>query len=270
MDSSILVFDSGSGGLTVAAEIKKRIPNIRLSYVSDAGFFPYGKKPHDILKKRILDVISKASSLTQPDIIVIACNTASTIALDLLRAELNIPIVGVVPAIKPAASLSKSKVVMVLGTHTTVNSAYVKMLITNFATECTVLVEDSEALVLASEQKLLSNGFDPDIVTQEIQRIFSKPDAFNTDVLVLACTHFPLINAEIKNALPHHVTVIDSGLAIANRTHSLLKIEHQTCSPILDPEITFYTTGNVDSEQAKQSKIEALLQCSIKFKQLLL
>ena len=159
---------------------------------------------------------------------------------------------------------------MVLGTHTTVNSAYVKMLITNFATECKVLVEDSEVLVLASEQKLLGNGFDPDIVTQEIQRIFNKPDAFNTDVLVLACTHFPLINAEIKNALPHHVTVIDSGLAIANRTHSLLKIEHQTCSPILDPEITFYTTGNVDSEQAKQSKIEALLQCSIKFKQLLL
>ena len=169
---------------------------------------------------------------------------------------------------------------MVLGTHTTVNSAYVKMLITDFATECKVLVEDSEALVLASEQKLLGKAFDPDIVTQEIQRIFNKPDAFDTDVLVLACTHFPLINAEIKNALPHHVTVIDSGLAIANRTHSLLKIEHQTCSPILDPEVPFYTTGNVDSEQAKQnkakqsktkqSKIEALLQCSVTFKRLLL
>lgn len=270
MESSILVFDSGSGGITVAAEIKKKIPHIRLSYVSDAGFFPYGKKPHDILKKRILDVISKASSLTQPDIIVIACNTASTIALDLLRAELNIPIVGVVPAIKPAALLSKSKVVMVLGTHTTVNSAYVKTLITDFATGYKVLIEDSEVLVLASEQKLLGNEFDPDIVTQEIQRIFNKPDALHTDVLVLACTHFPLINTEIKNALPHHVTIIDSGLAIANRMHSLLKTEYQACSSILNPEVTFYTTGDVNLEQTKQSKIEALLQCSVTFKQLLL
>lgn len=268
MDSSILVFDSGSGGLTVAAEIKNKIPNIRLSYVSDSGFFPYGKKPHDILKKRILNVISKASSVSQPDIIVIACNTASTIALDLLRAKLNIPIVGVVPAIKPAASLSKSKVVMVLGTNTTVNSNYVKMLITDFAIGCKVLVEDSEALVLASEQKLLGNAFVPDIVTQEIKRIFNNPNALHTDVLVLACTHFPLINTEIKNALPRHITVIDSGLAIANRICSLLKVDRQVCDPKLDSKATFYTTGNVDSEQAKKRKIEALLQCSVIFKQL--
>ncbi|WMN61382.1 glutamate racemase [Pseudoalteromonas xiamenensis] len=263
MSNSVLVFDSGSGGLTVAAEIRKKMPNVQLSYVSDGGFFPYGKKPHDLLKQRILNVVSAASELTQPDIIVIACNTASTIALDLLRAKLNVPIVGVVPAIKPAAALTKTGVVMVLGTHTTVNSAYVKQLIADFATGCRVLIEDSEALVLASEQKLISDPFDAQNVTQEMQRIFAQDAACETDVLVLACTHFPLLNDEIKHAIPSHVNVIDSGLAIANRVNTLLKMECKLDEKAKTREVTFYTTGELNSSEVKQRNIELLLDCSL-------
>ena len=215
-----LIFDSGIGGLSVSAHIAAHMPDMRLIYAADDAFRPYGNKSQDQLKARLPALLRTLELATQPDVIVIACNTASTAALPDIRKICRAPIVGVVPAIKPAAQLSQAKAIGVLGTPGTISRSYVGGLIRDFASACEVSLHGSTALVEMAERKLAGQPVDISALGQEIAPLFAGRTS--PDIIVLACTHFPLLADELSLAAPKGVTFIDSGEAIARRVKSLL------------------------------------------------
>lgn len=214
----ILVFDSGVGGLSVLAALRQRIKGCELVYASDNAAFPYGAKSNDFLIERVERVLRGLIERVQPDIIVVACNTASTLVLPSIRANFTVPVVGVVPAIKPAAKLSHTRVIGLLGTPGTVNRDYTQQLISDFAADCDVIKVGSSRLVEIAEQSL--RGTDPDPV--ELRTILAPMWANEQlDTVVLACTHFPLIAEQLAGASPRPLTWVDSGEAIARRVEAL-------------------------------------------------
>lgn len=161
--------------------------------------------------------------MLDPDLVVIACNTASTTALPHIRAALNIPVVGVVPAIKPAAAMSRTKVIGVLGTPGTVRRQYVDTLIEEFASDCHVILQGSVNLVDQAEAKLAGQAVNMNTIKGELGAMFSGRAGMDLDAVVLACTHFPLLKDELKACVRQSVFWVDSGEAVARRVKSLLK-----------------------------------------------
>ncbi|WP_082191448.1 glutamate racemase [Cellvibrio sp. pealriver] len=219
----ILVFDSGVGGLSVAREILQRLPSVSLVYASDNGFFPYGTKGEAELIARVDVVMSRLLQEYPVDILVIACNTASTLTLPHLRSRLSLPIVGVVPAIKPAAKLSKTGVIGLLATPATVARPYTYELIREYAPQCDVISLGTSELVQIAEQKLRGETIDDQSIAHITAQLMQHEQAAQMDVLVLACTHFPLLKAELAASLPAAIQLIDSGEAIARRVEYLLE-----------------------------------------------
>ncbi len=209
----ILLFDSGMGGLTVARAVGQQMPDAHLVYAADSAGFPYGAWDEAALVKRILKVISTLNDLVKPDVIVIACNTASTIALAELRATFPTPIVGTVPAIKPAAAQTKTGIIGVLATPGTVKREYTQALINSFASNCKVTLHGAPQLAEIAERHLRGATIDREELRAEIAPAFAP----GTDVIVLGCTHYPLITDEIAAAAPWEVTYIDPSAAIARR-----------------------------------------------------
>lgn len=219
----ILVFDSGVGGLSIVQEIQQKLPFAPLVYASDNAFFPYGTKGEAELIARVDAVLRKITASYAVDIIVVACNTASTLALPHIRSHFSQPIVGVVPAIKPAAALSQSQVIGLLATPATVVRPYTHNLIREHAPEAEVISVGSSELVQLAEHKLRGGVVAAEQLKDILQPFFTHPRAQEMDVLVLACTHFPLLRAELAAQFPARVQLIDSGEAIARRVASLLK-----------------------------------------------
>jgi len=217
-----LIFDSGVGGLSVVAEIRKRLPALQISYAADDIFRPYGEKSEAQLKSRLPRLLWELTETIKPDIVVIACNTASTTALGEIRAVLNVPVIGVVPAIKPAAVASRTKTIAVLGTPGTVQRRYVDELIDDFASDCRVLLQGSVNLVDIAEKKLAGQPVDLDWIKTELSPMFSGKHGADIDAVVLACTHFPLLRDELKASVTQSVQWIDSGDAIARRVEDVL------------------------------------------------
>ena len=218
----VLVFDSGVGGLSVAAEIRARMPQAYLSYVADDEFRPYGSKTEAQLQTRLPGLLATLSYMLKPDALVIACNTASTTALPPVRAAVNIPVIGVVPAIKPAAETSKTRAIGVLGTPGTVRRKYVDDLIADFAPDCHVLLQGSTRLVAEAEKKLAGQPVNMDVIREEIAPLFAGRVGADVDAVVLACTHFPLLRDDLRAAVRQSVKWIDSGAAIARRLETVL------------------------------------------------
>lgn len=218
----VLVADSGLGGLSVVAEIRKRLPAVRLSYLADYALYPYGTREEAEILAHLPNALAAAEAALSPDLVVVACNTASTLALTEIRARLRVPVVGTVPAIRPAGRLSQTRTIGLLGTPGTVRRRYTEELIRQFAADCTVLRHGSARLVAAAEEKLLSGAAPPDVVAQELHGLFAAPGGSNIDVVVLACTHFPFLADELSAIAPRPVRFIDSGEAIARRVDELL------------------------------------------------
>jgi glutamate racemase len=164
--------------------------------------------------------------------VVIACNTAATIALATVRAALDLPIVGTVPAIKPAALASRTRTIGVLGTAATVRQPYVDALVAEFASDCTVIRVGSADLVAIAEAKLRGTPPDPAAIQAIMADLFNQPGGDAIDQVVLACTHFPLLRAEIAAASPPGVTFVDSGQGIARRTAFLTQGQDWPNAPI--------------------------------------
>ena len=219
MTGHALIFDSGVGGLSVAAEIRRLLPSLQQTYVADDEFRPYGEKTDAQLRDRLPALLWTLCAAIKPDIVVIACNTASTSALSEIREILSIPVIGVVPAIKPAAQISPSGRFAVLGTPGTVRRKYVDQLISDFAPEHDVVLQGSSQLVALAEDKLAGRPVDLLAIKKEIAPIF---EAGPVDSIVLACTHFPLLKKELSAAAPQGVKFIDSGEAIARRVKTVL------------------------------------------------
>jgi len=219
----VLVFDSGVGGLSVVSEIRARLPQAYLSYAADDEYRPYGNKTEAQLRARLPDLLATLVTMLDPDVLVIACNTASTTALPSIRSVLNIPVIGVVPAIKPAAEKSVTRTIGVLGTPGTVRRTYVDGLIADFAADCDVLLQGSTRLVAEAEKKLAGEGVDMTVLREEIAPLFVGRVGADVDAVVLACTHFPLLRDELRASVKQSVKWIDSGAAIARRLESVLE-----------------------------------------------
>jgi glutamate racemase len=218
----ILVFDSGTGGLTVANALHARLPDADLVYAADNAAFPYGAWKEDDLIRRIVFVIGRLIGLVHPDIVVIACNTASTIAMIPVRRAYALPFVGTVPAIKPAAAMTKSNIVGVLATPGTVSREYTHGLVSSYAAHCKVILHGAKRLAEIAEEKLRGHLPDGDEVRREIAPVFCEWESGRTDVVVLGCTHYPLLLDDMKAVAPWEVTYVDPAPAIARRTEDVL------------------------------------------------
>ena len=214
----LLIFDSGVGGLSVLREIRALLPNAPVVYAADSAGYPYGIRSAAEIEARVPALLGRLAERYDPQLIVIACNTASTIALDPVRAALDLPIVGTVPAIKPAASLSKTRVIGVLGTDATVVQPYVDRLAREFAADCTLVRMGSAELVELAEAKLRGEPADKEAYARILGALLSQPEGERIDTIVLACTHFPLVEPELEAAAPRPLTFVDGKEGIARRT----------------------------------------------------
>lgn len=217
----VLVFDSGVGGLSILADIATALPAQPLVFACDNAFFPYGTKTETELVERVDAVLHALIENLRPQLVVVACNTASTVALPRLRSRFNVPIVGVVPAIKPAAQLSRNRIIGLLATPATVQRPYTDALIREFASDCTVIKVGSRELVQLAEDKLRGARIAPAQLQPILAPFFADP-LQQVDTIVLGCTHFPLLREELAAAAPVAVQWLDSGAAIARRVASLL------------------------------------------------
>ncbi len=218
----ILVFDSGVGGLSIVDALLALRPAAELVYAADTEFMPYGLRPDEELRARLPVLLAALEARAAPDLIVIACNTASTLALPEIRARVRAPVVGTVPAIKPAAAQSKTRIIGFLGTPRTVEREYSDALIRDFANGCAVIRFGSAELVMLAERRLAGETLPDGAVAAALAPMFAQEGAAGMDVGVLACTHFPLLRAEIEAASPPGLRWIDSGEAVARRALDVL------------------------------------------------
>jgi glutamate racemase len=212
----LLFFDSGVGGLSVLAPTRALLPKAPIVYVADSAGFPYGERSEAEIASRVPALLGRLVERFHPRLVVIACNTASTIALEHARAALDLPIVGTVPAIKPAAEASKTRVIGVLGTQATVRQPYVDDLAARFAADCTIIRHGSPELVELAEAKLAGEEVTLDSVRATAQPMFDASAGDRIDTIVLACTHFPLLGEELRAAFPG-INYVDGGPGIARR-----------------------------------------------------
>jgi glutamate racemase len=218
----LLFFDSGVGGLSVLGPTRKLLPSASIVYIADSAGFPYGKRSEREIASRVPALLGRLVERFKPRLAVIACNTASTIALEHVRSALDLPVVGTVPAIKPAAERSTSRVIGVLGTEATVRQPYVDDLASRFAADCTIIRHGSPELVELAEAKLAGEPIDPEEVRAAMQAMLDDPNGPRIDVLVLACTHFPLLAEEIATVMPG-VQCVDGADGIARRIAHLTR-----------------------------------------------
>nr|WP_249158344.1 glutamate racemase [Bradyrhizobium jicamae] len=222
---TILVFDSGLGGLSVLREVVRARPDAHYVYVADDAFFPYGHHTEDEIIARVVPLVGDLIAAHAPDLVVIACNTASTLVMSHLRDAYTLPFVGTVPAIKPACASSKTKRVSVLGTKGTVKREYTRKLIHDFAQGCEVTLVGSGELASLAEAALSGNAVRDEDIAAELAPCFlgnGAEDPARTDTVVLACTHYPLLLDRLTRLAPWPVDWIDPAPAIARRVADLL------------------------------------------------
>jgi glutamate racemase len=239
-DETIVVFDSGLGGLTVYREIAAARPNSHFVYVADDAAFPYGAIEERALVARVVGIVGETIAAHAPDLVVIACNTASTIALSDLRKRFSVPFVGTVPAIKPACAGSLTRRVSVLGTEATIAREYTRALIRDYAGDCQVTLVGSNKLATYAEAELAGSPVSDAQLQAEMLPCF-RDEGARTDTVVLACTHYPLIVERLRQLAPWPVQFVDPAPAIARRVVDLLGAAQRGGRPC--PTRVVFTSG---------------------------
>jgi len=243
--TAILIFDSGLGGLTVFREVAKARPDAHYVYVADDAFFPYGNHGEDELVARVGALMGELIAAHRPDLVVIACNTASTLVLPHLRTRFSVPFVGTVPAIKPACAASRTKRVAVLGTEATVSREYTRALIRDFANGSDVVLVGSARLARFAEDELRGAPIADELIAREITPCFADANGRRTDTVVLACTHYPLLLDRFERLAPWPVTFVDPAPAIARRVVGLIGSAASAEAP--SPARIVFTSGRPPS-----------------------
>ena len=216
-DAPILIFDSGVGGLTVLDAARVLLPDAPVIYAADNAGLPYGTKTEAQIAARVAGLLGRMTERFRPRLVCIACNTASTIALGMVREVLEVPIVGTVPAIKPAAALTRTGVIGLLGTEATIRQGYVDRLEAEFAADKVLLRHAAPALVAAAEARLRDEPVDPAVFARAARGLREQPGGERIDTVVLACTHFPLLLPELSAAFGPKVRFVDGADGIARR-----------------------------------------------------
>lgn len=239
----ILVFDSGLGGLSIVREITQARIGAQITYLADTAYFPYGDKADAALMARVPSLIAAAATDCGADLVIIACNTASTLALDHTRRRVGVEVVGVVPAIKPAAALTKTATIGLLATPNTVARPYTDQLIADFAQNVRVIRYGATGLAACAEAMLSGEPLDEACIKASVDGLFAQDGGDAIDIVVLACTHYPHLKTQLASFAPASVTWIDSGAAIAQRARQCLALteagETHMCAA--------FTTGGNDS-----------------------
>ncbi len=254
--SPILFFDSGIGGLSVVKEARILLPGHRLIYVADDAAFPYGGWEEGALLDRLIGLFGTLIDRYRPEIAVIACNTASTLAIDALRKAYPVqPFVGTVPAVKPAAERTRSGLVSVLATPGTVKRQYTRDLIEKYASRCHVRLVGSERLAALAETYMREGFVDEAAVAAEIAPCFVERDERRTDIVVLACTHYPFLVNRMRKMAPWPVDWIDTSEAIARRALDLLKAMPPAPDDPGDlADVAVFTSGEPDLAQRRLAR----------------
>ena len=253
MPKTVLVFDSGVGALSLLPALRASLPGARILYASDNAAYPYGTRSADGVTRRVAEVLARLNERFAPDLAVIGCNTASTVALPRLRGDLAIPVIGVVPAIKPAAARSRTHCIALLATPATVARPYTTQLIEEFASHCEVLRLGSSELVDIAERKLRGSPVALASIEAILAPLKAEPQAARIDTIVLGCTHFPLLRDELARAWQAPVDWIDSSAAIARRAGEVLamvtgSIATPTARDRALPDLAIFTRESADLE----------------------
>lgn len=243
--SPVLLFDSGLGGLSVLREVRVRMPGRRIVYVADDRGFPYGDWTEPALAAHIRALFRDLVPRIQPCLSIVACNTASTLVLGELRDDHpGTPFVGTVPAIKPAAERTASGLVSVLATPGTVRRAYTEELVRSFAGSAQVTLVGSERLAALAEACLRGHQVEDAAIRAEIAPCFVDREGARTDIVVLACTHYPFLANRFRRLAPWPVDWLDPAEAIATRAASLLPGDAPADEPRID--LAIFTAGIPD------------------------
>lgn len=252
-DAPLLFFDSGIGGLSVLQAVRKSLPTAPIVYAADYAGLPYGTKSEAEIMARVPALLGRLVERYRPRLVTIACNTACTIALSHVRAALDVPVVGTVPAIKPAAESTRTGVIGLLGTAATIRQTYVDRLQTAHAPGMTLLRHAAPELVHAAESKLRGEAPDPSIFSRAMQGLTLLPDGDRLDVTALGCTHFPLVQDELSAACPR-MRFVDGSAGIARRIRYLTAGQEW---PAESSEGVFVTTGSLADVEGLQTALHS-------------
>jgi glutamate racemase len=239
----ILLFDSGVGGLSVLAETRLLLPGAPVIYAADNAGLPYGAKTEAQIAARVSGLLGRMTERFRPRLVCIACNTASTIALGMVREVLEVPIVGTVPAIKPAAATTRTGTIGLLGTEATIRQAYVDRLEHEFARDKRLLRFGAPELVAATEARLRGEAVDPAVFARAADGLRDQPGGAAIDTVVLACTHFPLVEAELALAFGPGVRFVHGAQGIARRIAHLTEGQEFARH---EPDLALFTRDGPD------------------------
>nr|WP_267288030.1 glutamate racemase [Neokomagataea tanensis] len=242
MHQRCLVFDSGIGGMGVVQALQSLKPELVIDYLADTALYPYGEQPDDLLIERIVRLIKTAHLMLQPDIVIIACNTASTIALPALRAALPIPIIGCVPPIRWAGRVSKTRIIGLLSTSATARRPYVHQLHADFAADCQLIIHGARQLADLAEQAFLGKELPPEALEAEITALLSQPGGERIDTIGLGCTHYTFLLPALTSYAPPEMIWLDPAPAVARHALTILETAPQQ-ERIKCPAATLYLTA---------------------------
>ena len=217
MSGGVLAFDSGIGGLSIAAELRRLLPAARIDYLADNAVYPYGELADDVLVERVCGVIGVAIRRLRPALVVVACNTASTIALDALRQRFAVPFVGCVPPIKWAAAVSRTRHIGLLATAATVRRPYLRALRERFAPDCELIAYGARGLADLAEAAFRGHRIDEGAIRRELDRMFDQPGGDRIDVVGIGCTHYGVLLPTLRALSPPGIAWLDPAAAVARR-----------------------------------------------------
>lgn len=253
----ILVFDSGIGGLGVVQALRSLAPSLTIDYLADTALFPYGEQPDDVLQERIVELISQACEELNPSLVIIACNTASTLALPILRERLTLPIVGCVPPIRWAGRVSTTRTIGLLATSATARRPYLKQLHEDFAADCQLLVHGSRHLANMAERAFRGEGLDPAEVQQELACLLQQPGGNRIDTVGLGCTHYTFLMPYFQRLGPIGIMWLDPAPAVAQQALRRLgdSVEAPPAANLSAPSDRFFLTAPSSEGQDLASHI---------------
>jgi len=223
MGRSVLAFDSGIGGFGIVRSLRAMLPgDTAIDYLADTALYPYGEQPDDVLITRIVGLIGAAIERLRPDAVVVACNTASTLALDALRSNYALPIVGCVPPVRWAARLSQTRTIGLLATRATVRRPYLRLLTETYAPDCRLVAYGARGLADIAERAFRGLPVDNAVLTAEVAALFDQDGGSEIDVVGLGCTHYSFLLDALRAATPREMVWLDPADAVARQTLSVL------------------------------------------------
>ena len=238
----VLAFDSGIGGLGIVRALRAQAPATRVDYLADTAVFPYGEQEDRFLISRIVTLIGEAIARHHPQVVIVACNTASTLALSALRAAYpTTPFVGCVPPIRWAARQTRTGVIGLLATRATIRRPYLTELHAQYAPGCTLLTHAAPLRAGYAEQLFRGEAVPDLLIEQEIRGLFDKPASTQLDAIGLGCTHYTFVLDRLRALTPPDIAWLDPADAVARHACTMLQTLPASAQVQAAPDHAWFT-----------------------------